>query len=110
MGNLFLPELKLKQEFLRKGARLSRVLSTGVGKYVCHMDADPNTGSTLHPGVAWTVSYLKGVPVIHPKPVGSLTLVDLFSGAGGLTYGICDAAKAMGIEIRPRLALDLDEA
>ena len=110
MGNLFLPKLRINQQFSRKGARLNRVLSTGVGKYVCRMDADADMGSSLLPSLAWMVSYLKGTPVIHPKPVRSLTLVDLFSGAGGLTYGICEAARAMGIEMRPRLALDLDEA
>jgi DNA (cytosine-5)-methyltransferase 1 len=106
MGNLFLPELRIKQQVCKRGSHVSRVLATNIGKYVCRLQCD----SDLDPAKAWAISYLRGQKVQHPKPSRTLRLVDLFCGAGGLTYGMYEAAASMGIEIRPRLALDLDEA
>lgn len=39
-----------------------------------------------------------------------LTVVDLFAGCGGLTLGVAQAARAAGVAVDVRLAVDLEEA
>jgi DNA (cytosine-5)-methyltransferase 1 len=107
MGSLFLPNVAIKQSFSRRGTGVSRSFSTGLGKYMCRME---NTlRPDVEPGRDWAISYLRGAPAKHPATVRTLTLVDLFCGAGGLTFGMFEAARSLGIELRPRVALDLDE-
>jgi hypothetical protein len=107
MGSLFLPNTTIKQSFSRRGGALKRVFSTGVAKYLCRMES--SSCPEAEPGVDWAISYLRGIAIQHPSTVRTLQLVDLFCGAGGLTYGMFEAARSMGVELRPRVALDLDE-
>jgi DNA (cytosine-5)-methyltransferase 1 len=58
--------------------------------------------------MAWTIAYMRGSAVAHPPATATMTSVDLFCGAGGLTYGLCEAARSVGVRLRPRLAIDLD--
>ncbi len=107
MGNLFLQNLTIQHSFSQRGKRLRRTLKVSNDSYSSSMEAPG--GTPLDPAQAWTLSYLRGAPMTHPSPAKTMTMVDLFSGAGGLAYGILEAARSVGTEIRPRLALDLDE-
>ncbi|MER8059402.1 MULTISPECIES: DNA cytosine methyltransferase [unclassified Streptomyces] len=44
------------------------------------------------------------------KGTGSLRVVDLFAGCGGLTLGIAQAAHKFGVSLAVRLAVDFEEA
>ena len=108
MGNLFLPDLTVAQSFARSGNQIRRTLSLGHGTFRSSIAAPKDV--QIGTAQAWTVSYLRGARIAHPPPTSCLTMVDLFCGAGGLAYGFCEAAASMGIEIRPRLAIDSDES
>lgn len=59
---------------------------------------------------AYDRAWLRG-----PKPAKlkgrrrKISLVDLFSGCGGMTVGVAEACRALGLRIEPVLAVDLDE-
>lgn len=44
-----------------------------------------------------------------PDSVGRVTAVDLFSGCGGMTLGLAEAARALNLVLEPRLAVDVDQ-
>lgn len=44
-----------------------------------------------------------------PSSRDELRLVDLFSGCGGMTVGAAEAARALHLQIKPVLAVDLDD-
>jgi DNA (cytosine-5)-methyltransferase 1 len=46
----------------------------------------------------------------HPAEAVRMTAADLFSGCGGLTLGAWEAARAVGIDLHPVLAVDVFEA
>lgn len=106
MGNLFTPELTLQQRFVAAGRHIRRTVTVG-GSAVRSTIQVP-AGPRMDPARAWTVSYLRGAKVVEPLPMSAVTSVDLFCGAGGLTHGLSEAARSMGLELRPRLAVDLD--
>lgn len=47
-------------------------------------------------------------PSVH-RPLGKLSVADLFCGSGGLTLGAWEAARAMQLELQSVLAADNDE-
>ncbi len=51
---------------------------------------------------------MKKRPVIDE--VKKMTLVDLFSGTGPMSLGIVEAGRSLGIDIRPKYALDFDKS
>lgn len=57
----------------------------------------------------WWKSELAGEVLAEPSQV-ALRSVDVFSGAGGLTLGLRNAAQSLGIDVQSRAALDVDEA
>lgn len=107
MANLFTPELTVGQSFARVGKRIRRTLTIGRKNYSSFIRSPQ--GKTPDASRAWGISYLQGGSITYPETSGSLSMVDLFCGGGGLTYGIRDAGRAIGIDIHPRVALDLDE-
>jgi DNA (cytosine-5)-methyltransferase 1 len=56
--------------------------------------------------LAWLTSAKRPYAVQKERP---LTIVDLFSGCGGLTLGIEDACASIGRALRSQFACDLDE-
>lgn len=40
---------------------------------------------------------------------GRVEVMDLFSGCGGMTLGVVEAGRALGLDVEPRLAVDLDQ-
>src|SRR5689334_6828273 len=53
-------------------------------------------------------AYLRGPRQISGGRRGTLTVVDLFSGCGGLTLGVFEAARALGMRADVRLAVERD--
>ncbi len=57
----------------------------------------------------WWLNFIKGAvtfPLLPSKP--TLSVVDLFASAGGLSVGVREAAKALNIEFKSVAAVDLD--
>jgi DNA (cytosine-5)-methyltransferase 1 len=40
---------------------------------------------------------------------GTVSVVDVFAGCGGLTLGVAEACRALGLAMEPALAVDIDE-
>lgn len=60
---------------------------------------------------AWWLSRLRSSRDIAKSPTDRrvLKVVDLFSGCGGLSFGLKEAAAQLGIDLDIRLAADMDE-
>lgn len=57
----------------------------------------------------WWRSFLRGAkPEPEDPPIGSVTIVDLFCGCGGLTLGVEEAARAIGLRPFVQCAVDVD--
>jgi DNA (cytosine-5)-methyltransferase 1 len=70
---------------------------------VSHFENDASAWSK------WWWSYLRGAgPALDGPPVGSVSIVDLFCGCGGLTLGAGEAARAVGLRPLVRLGVDTD--
>lgn len=58
----------------------------------------------------WWRSYLRGAQAkFNSDEIGNMSIVDLFCGCGGLALGTQEAARAVGLRPRVRLAVDVDE-
>lgn len=63
------------------------------------------------PDRAWYVARLRGRTWPRQRPSrGTLDIVDLFSGAGGLSSGVSEAVACLGWRARTVLAIDQDES
>ena len=58
----------------------------------------------------WWKSYIAGNWPTSHSPAGNIEILDLFSGAGGLSIGVKLAAASLGIEATTYAAVDVDEA
>src|SRR4051794_25669652 len=56
----------------------------------------------------WWLSFLKGSKTFSKSIGESVSVVDLYSGAGGLSLGACEALTAVGRTSRPFIAVDVD--
>lgn len=66
---------------------------------------------TLEPDAAWWQSFLRGATVLPETggaAVRTIRAVDVFSGCGGLTLGVTQAALAVARELHPVAAVDVD--
>src|SRR5262245_41157880 len=106
MENASRPDARIRQAFSIKSAQLRRSLETGRNNYTSRMRLDRRPSADA--ARSWAIEYLRGREIQYPSPTRSLTVIDLYSGAGGLAYGIREGAQALGIELRYRLAMDLD--
>ncbi|MDE0307405.1 MAG: DNA cytosine methyltransferase [Albidovulum sp.] len=66
--------------------------------------------TTSNPKKAWWLSRLRSCEDFRTKvaPSQVLRVVDLFSGCGGMSFGLKEAAAQLGIELDFRLAADTD--
>lgn len=67
------------------------------------VDVDDDLGAAYDR--AWLRSSSKLEPSSHHP---SVRMVDLFSGCGGLSVGVAEACRALGVKIEPLLAVDID--
>src|SRR5690606_16153711 len=81
----------------------------------CIQVADRSFRSTLQSApqgsdfaLAWWKAFLLGARASADAQRGELQIVDLFSGCGGLSVGLGEAARALGFEPRFRAAVDVD--
>jgi DNA (cytosine-5)-methyltransferase 1 len=60
-------------------------------------------------GAAYDGAWLRSTkqPVLRGKRA-NVRSVDLFSGCGGLTVGVAEACRALGMRLKPLLAVDID--
>lgn len=94
-------------DFSRTGEEVTKTLSHRGRRFVWSLaDAEPS----LDPASSWWLTYLRG-GISYPGSIGSKTLsiVDLFSGAGGLSLGARIAAGQFGFGLRHLAAVDVDE-
>ena len=56
----------------------------------------------------WDEAVMRGARIHYTPPVKGLRVVDLFSGCGGLAFGVSDAARALGLAPSVELAADMD--
>ncbi|MDB4781137.1 DNA cytosine methyltransferase [Akkermansiaceae bacterium] len=70
-----------------------------------------SNSATADPDIGWFVSWLRGESRRWRSELqGDLRIMDMFSGAGGLSLGVSEAAKASGWNPVFQAALDLDQA
>jgi DNA (cytosine-5)-methyltransferase 1 len=63
---------------------------------------------STNPDIAWVQSMLRGCPVRWPQVRRRLRAVDLFCAAGGMTLGLRNAARSIGIDMEIAFAADAD--
>ncbi len=63
----------------------------------------------LPPAVAWQIARLRGSkPIADRRPARRISIVDLFSGSGGMALGAGWAVDALGMKSKNELVLDID--
>lgn len=92
-----------------QGRWVRRELTLGERRFSTRIE-DISALEDAAPGWArWWLSYLRGSrPEFEEAPSGNLSIVDLFCGCGGFTLGAREAARAAGLRLFVRIALDTD--
>lgn len=90
--------------------RVARELAVGGRTFSSRVEDLSQLDHSASAWSRWWRSFLRGArPAFDGPTGGELSIVDLFSGCGGLTLGAKEAACAVGLELRVRLAVDVDE-
>lgn len=103
----------VKEEFSSDGLLLTRTLSINGNSgtsIVTPWENYPPNSSQEHLASIWDSSFLRS-PVAwrtSKTPSKSVRIADVFCGAGGLSYGVHQAAKACGLQTESVLAVDVD--
>jgi DNA (cytosine-5)-methyltransferase 1 len=97
------------ESFTSDGSTIVRSVLTRRGDYrESVVPAGPMTSGLLqdHYDLAW----LRSKKLLTPsRTYGSVRVVDLFAGCGGLSLGISETCRALGLEMVPVWAVDTDE-
>ena len=99
----------LSVDYSFTGKNVSRVVSFGDKRFRTKISSHASLSGTSC--AAWMTSYLRGGCArfegeqTSSEPLG---LVDLFSGCGGFSLGAKLAGQALGLNIEPLLAVDID--
>jgi len=90
--------------------RIRRSINVDPARAVSEIRIDKSrSADALSAMNAWDQAVLKGaVPTLVSKPRGKRRIVDLFSGAGGLSLGVAQGLSAAGYQPVVELAADLD--
>ncbi|KAK4802190.1 hypothetical protein SAY86_000393 [Trapa natans] len=83
----------------------------------CNLSSDPSVQNIVPP----STSFVEALPVITTLPLpenntshethrAELTLLDLFSGCGGMSTGLCLGAKLSSVNLMMRWSVDFDES
>eukprot|EP00268_Persea_americana_P017967 TRINITY_DN18797_c0_g2_i4.p1 TRINITY_DN18797_c0_g2~~TRINITY_DN18797_c0_g2_i4.p1 ORF type:complete len:813 (-),score=125.78 TRINITY_DN18797_c0_g2_i4:1238-3598(-) len=73
-------------------------------------DLSSNSTETVHMGGVNINPYFEEVPVIYRSNKAELALLDLYSGCGAMSTGLCFGAKFAGADLVTRWAVDFNEA
>lgn len=88
---------------------LVREICIGSTVYISRMWI-PDDFDKVSPKNDWDYLYLRGQKIRYPRVQKSFNVIDLFSGAGGLSYGVNHGLKSLGIESNHTYAVDLDDS
>jgi len=98
----------IAQQFSRENGKICREFK--IRNRVFSSDIEDRSDDELDPDEAWWQSYLRGA-CVRTETSGrarALTIVDAFSGCGGFTVGVSQAATALGWLATPVAAIDTD--
>lgn len=101
----------IRETYTADTGRVRRELALGARQFLSQIDDISALGNEAPPWERWWRSYLRGArPKFNEAPIGSLSIVDLFCGCGGLTLGAEEASRGAGLRPFVRLAVDTDHA
>lgn len=86
---------------------LIREIKIGSSVFVSKMWI-PDGFNKIDPHTDWDYLYLRGQRIRYPRAEKNFNIIDLFSGAGGLSYGVSYGLKSIGIDSNFTHAVDLD--
>jgi DNA (cytosine-5)-methyltransferase 1 len=100
--------LPFEQTFTSHGKKIFRQVRAGrfFGKSTLSKPRGDRMNSSL--ALDWSIAQLKGEQPSYESANGSLRFVDLFCGVGGLSAGLCSAARAVGLTPEIIACTDLD--
>lgn len=95
--------------FSSSAAGITRHVTRRDGQVITTTLPEPSSGVALTVAEKYDLAWLRSKK--RPEPLGGpcLSLADLFSGCGGLSLGISEAARAVGCDTSFQLAVDLEE-
>lgn len=100
------------ENYAVKGDRIIRSLrlrNGSLAKSAIKVSAPPS-GPSIDLAAAYDLAWLSSsVSPFSRSSSRKIFAVDLFSGCGGLTLGVKEAARAVGADLRVKLAVDVDE-
>ncbi len=100
----------IAERYSHDGQRIKREVTLGGRIFPSLIEDVSELGKEAPPWSKWWRSYLRGArPEFQGHAVGSLSIVDLFCGCGGLTLATQEAARATGLRPAVRLAVDIDK-
>jgi DNA (cytosine-5)-methyltransferase 1 len=108
MTSLFSQKFEISQHFqaASRGTSIRQILKVRGREFVTTIPMRKRPAKRLD--VAWVQSYLSGLTLAVPPATRTIRVVDLFCGSGGLSTGLKQAARAMGMKIDLALANDAD--
>lgn len=96
-------------EFDRRRNSLVRTVVTRTGEVASSVSLAPSV-DTDNMAAAYDISWLRSA--LRPKHSirnGTVRIADIFSGCGGMTLGIVEACRALGLAAESALAVDINE-
>lgn len=101
------------EDYVHDGGELLRRVECRDGSVVesrlkCVRAARPKVGLPLD---AWYDGEWLSSSVLPARTQirGTVSVIDVFAGCGGLTLGVAEACRALGLAMEPALAVDIDE-
>jgi DNA (cytosine-5)-methyltransferase 1 len=93
--------------FRYDGDEIVREICLGDSLFVSRMWI-PLGFNCIEPQYDWDYLYLRGHKIRYPRIRKQMSVIDLFSGAGGLSFGVQEGLKSIGIEANYTYAVDID--
>lgn len=102
-------DMTFEEHFKLADGRVERTLVAGPRTFTSSIDDTSKLRKTAPLWSHWWRSYLRGSKPVPAVPLtGALSAVDLFCGCGGLSLGVREAARALGMELTVKAAVDVD--
>lgn len=97
------------ERYYEDGASLVRVIRTRRGEDVASSVPNYSTSATGDPAAEFDQAWLRSCTRFESVGLrGLVRVADLFSGAGGMSIGLDEAARALGMRIEHVFAADID--